>query len=57
MLIVARHAADTLNRRAHCSVAASELCFCACRALTNRASLDKELPDELFCHLQGTQHA
>ena len=57
MLIVARHAADRLNRRAHCSVAASELCFSACRALTNRASLDKELPDELFCHLQGTQHA
>ena len=37
--------------------AASELRSCACRALTDRASLDKELPDELFCHLQGTQHA
>ena len=37
--------------------AASELCSCVCRALTNGASLDKELPDELLCHLQGTQHA
>ena len=37
--------------------ATPELSTCACRALTDGASLDEKLPDELFCHLQGTQHA